>query len=121
MIGSGSGVTEVWVKALYTYAYAPRIWFFFRWEDPSHTIQPVQPASEHGKVAPIGGTHQYYWYQKGGKEIPVDGFKDGRVWASHEDWLALAWSTECGKSQLGAGGDGPRFPGAGDKALEGRR
>jgi hypothetical protein len=93
IIGSGSGVEEVWVKALYTYVNPPRIWFFFRWEDPSHTIQPVQPASEHGKEGAVGGTMHYYWYQIGGKEIPGDGFKDNRVWASHEDWLALVWST----------------------------
>ncbi len=93
MLGQGSGVREVWVKALYTYAREPRIWFFFRWEDPSHTIQPVQPESEYGKVAPLGGTHQYYWYQRGGEEIPGNGFENNRVWASHEDWLALAWST----------------------------
>ncbi len=93
IVGLGSSVREVWVKALYTYVNPPRIWFFFRWEDPSHTIQPVQPESEYGKVAPLGGTHHNYWYQVGGKEIPGDGFKDGRVWASHEDWLALVWST----------------------------
>ncbi len=93
ILGSGSGVTEVWAKALYTYVNPPRIWFFFRWEDPSHTIQPVQPKSEYGKVAPVGGTMEYYWYQMGGFPIPGDGFKDHRTWASREDWLALVWST----------------------------
>ncbi|MEE9457550.1 MAG: hypothetical protein V3W11_10425 [bacterium] len=93
IIGSGSGVKEVWVKALYTYAYPPRIWFFFRWEDPSHTMQPVQPEEQVGKEPGLGGTMHYYWYQMGGFSIPADGFKDGRAWASHEDWLALAWST----------------------------
>jgi hypothetical protein len=93
ILGGGSGVTEVWVKALYTYVNPPRIWFFFRWEDPSHTIQPVQPKSEYGKVAPVGGTMEYYWYQMGGFPIPGDGFKNNRTWASHEDWLALVWST----------------------------
>ena len=85
IIGSGSGVTEVWVKALYTYAYPPRIWFFFRWEDPSHTMQPT-------RYATVGGTHQYYWLQTGGGES-ADDLTFERVWASHEDWLALAWST----------------------------
>ncbi len=94
IVGSGSGVEEVWVKALYTYVNPPRIWFFFRWEDPSHTIQPVEPESERGKEpAPVGGTMHYYWYQMGGFPIPGDGFKDGRAYASHEDWLALVWST----------------------------
>ncbi len=93
IIGSGSGVKEVWVKALYTYVNPPRIWFFFRWEDPSHTIQPVQAKEKHGTAPEPGGTHHYYWYQIGGREIPGDGFKDGRAWASHEDWLSLVWST----------------------------
>ncbi len=93
IIGSGSGVTEVWVKALYTYVNPPRIWFFFRWEDPSHTIQPVQTKEQRGKEPGLGGTMHYYWYQMGGKEIPGDGFGDGRAWESHEDWLALVWST----------------------------
>jgi hypothetical protein len=93
IIGDGSGVKQVEIKALYTFVNPPRIWFFFRWEDPSHTIQPVQPKSEYGKEAPVGGTMQYYWYQKGGYPIPGDGFGDGRAWKSHEDWLALVWST----------------------------
>ncbi len=93
VMGKGSGVAKVEVKALYTYVYPPRIWFFFRWEDPSHTIQPVQPLAEYGKKKPVGGTHQYSWYQMGGREFPGEGFKDNRVWASHEDWLALVWST----------------------------
>ena len=82
IMGGGSGVKKVDVKALYTYANPPRIWFFFRWEDPSHTIQP--PYDQW----PAGGTMQYYWSCSG-----PGGFEDGRVWASHEDWLALAWST----------------------------
>ena len=85
MIGSSSGVKEVWVKALYTYAYPPRLWFFFRWEDPSRTMRPT-------KNEPYGGTHQYYWLQKGGGES-ADGLTFERQWASYEDWLALAWST----------------------------
>jgi hypothetical protein len=94
MIGKGSGVKEVWVKALYTYVNPARIWFFFRWEDPSHTIQPYQPESEYGKEpAPVGGTMHYYWYQKGGYEVPSDGFGDNRIYTSREDWLALVWST----------------------------
>jgi len=93
VVGKGSDVKKVEVKALYTYVNPPRIWFFFRWEDPSHTIQPVQSKEQYGKVAPLGGTHHNYWYQMGGKEIPGDGFVDGRVWKSHEDWLALVWST----------------------------
>jgi hypothetical protein len=94
MLGKGSGVKEVWVKALYTYVNPPRIWFFFRWEDPSHTMQPYEPESEYGKEpAPVGGTMHYYWYQKGGFEVPSDGFRDGRVYTSREDWLALVWST----------------------------
>jgi hypothetical protein len=35
----------------------------------------------------------YYWYQKGGFQIPSDGFQDNRAWKSKEDWLALVWST----------------------------
>jgi len=93
VIGKGSGVKEVWVKALYTYVNPPRIWFFFRWEDPSHSIQPVQPKSERGTVGAPGGTHHYYWYQKGGFPIPSDGFTNNRQWESHEDWIALVWST----------------------------
>jgi hypothetical protein len=83
MIGSGGSVREVWVKALYTYVYPPRIWFFFRWEDPSHTMQPTRERT-------FGGTHQYYWQLKSDGE---GGLKSDRSWVSHEDWLALAWST----------------------------
>jgi hypothetical protein len=91
MIGNGSGVKKVEVKALYTYVNPPRIWFFFRWEDPSHTIQP--PRTSGNDPNPVGGTMHYYWYQKGGTEIPSDGFLDNRTWNSREDWLALVWST----------------------------
>jgi hypothetical protein len=86
MSGKGSGVKDVWVKALYTYVHPPRIWFFFRWEDPSHTMLPTTDK-------PYGGTHQYYWLQKGVGESAGEGFKDNRQWNSHEDWLALVWST----------------------------
>jgi hypothetical protein len=89
IIGKGSGVKQVEVKALYTYVNPPRIWFFFRWEDPSHTIQPIKAQGPE----PVGGTHHYYWLQKGGMEIPGDGFTNNRQWKSHEDWLALVWST----------------------------
>ena len=92
MIGSGSGVKKVEVKAVYTYVNPPRIWFFFRWEDPSRTIQPPEQPQA-GSDWPVGGTMHYYWYQKGGFPIPSDGFQDNRAWASHEDWLALVWST----------------------------
>jgi len=91
IIGNGSGVKKVEVKALYTYVNPPRIWFFFRWEDPSHTIQP--PKTSGSDPPPVGGTMHYYWYQDGGHEIPSDGFQDNRSWKSHEDWLALVWST----------------------------
>ncbi|NIT36471.1 MAG: hypothetical protein GTN49_08215 [candidate division Zixibacteria bacterium] len=90
IMGKGSGVKEVWVKALYTYVNPPRIWFFFRWEDPTHTIQPNQQAKGNDLK---GGTMQYFWYQKGGMAIPGDGFTNNRQWGSHEDWLALVWST----------------------------
>ena len=92
IIGKGSGVKKVEVKALYTYVNPPRIWFFFRWEDPSHTIQPPE-TPQPGSDWPLGGTMHYYWYQEGGFEIPSDGFLDNRAWKSHEDWLALVWST----------------------------
>jgi len=92
MIGKGSGVKKVEVKALYTYVNPPRIWFFFRWEDPSHTIQPPKDPQA-GSDWPYGGTMHYYWYQKGGTPIPSDGFQDNRAWKSREDWLALVWST----------------------------
>jgi hypothetical protein len=85
VIGSGSGVKEVWAKALYTYADPPRIWFLFRWEDPSRTTHPTENK-------PYGGTHQYYWLPKGGGESG-GGLTYERRWKSHEDWLALAWST----------------------------
>jgi hypothetical protein len=91
MIGKGSGIKEVRVKALYTYVNPPRIWFLFQWEDPSHTIQP--PKTSGNDENPVGGTMHYYWYQKGGFEIPSDGFQDNRSWKSREDWLALVWST----------------------------
>jgi hypothetical protein len=91
MMGNGSGVTKVEAKALFTYYKTPRIWFFFRWEDPSHTIQP--PKTSGNDPNPVGGTMQYYWCQKGGYEPPAEGFLYSRAWASHEDWLALVWST----------------------------
>jgi len=86
IMGKGSGVTKVEAKALFTYYETPRIWFFFRWEDPSHTIQP--PGTSGNDPGPVGGTMQYYWYCDG-----PGGFEDNRSWLSHEDWLALAWST----------------------------
>jgi hypothetical protein len=90
VIGKGSGVKQVEVKALYTYVNPPRIWFFFRWEDPTHTIQPNQQPNGN-KLK--GGTMEWFWYQKGGFPVPGDGFKDNHQWGSHEDWLALVWST----------------------------
>lgn len=90
IMGKGSGVKEVWVKALYTYVNPPRIWFFFRWEDPTRTIQPNEQANGNDLK---GGTMEWFWYQKGGFPIPGDGFADNRQWGSHEDWLALVWST----------------------------
>ncbi len=92
IIGNGSGVKQVQVKAVYTYVNPPRLWFFFRWEDLSHTIQPPEKPQP-GSDWPLGGTMHYYWYQEGGHEIPSDGFTNNRAWASHEDWLALVWST----------------------------
>jgi hypothetical protein len=85
VMGEGSGVKEVWVKALYTYIYPPRIWFFFRWEDPSHTIKPATFLS-----FGVGGTQQYYWHLKAGSKGRIEA---GRRWASREDWLAVVWST----------------------------
>jgi hypothetical protein len=90
IMGKGSGVKEVWVKALYTYVNPPRIWFFFRWEDPTHTIQPNQQPNGN-KLK--GGTMDWFWYQKGGFPIPGDGFTNNHQWGCHEDWLALVWST----------------------------
>ena len=90
IMGKGSGVKEVWVKALYTYVNPPRIWFFFRWEDPTHTIQPNQQAKGNNLK---GGTMEWFWYQKGGFSVPGDGFTNNHQWGSHEDWLALVWST----------------------------
>ena len=90
ILGKGSGVKEVWVKALYTYVNPPRIWFFFRWEDPTHTIQPNQQPNGNNLK---GGTMEWFWYQKGGFAIPGDGFTNNRQWGCHEDWLALVWST----------------------------
>jgi hypothetical protein len=89
VVGGGSKVTEVWVKALYTYVNPPRIWFFFRWEDPTHTIQPTLDQGNR----PVGGTMHYYWLQEGGKEPTAEGFLNNRVYESQDDWLALVFST----------------------------
>jgi hypothetical protein len=89
VIGAGSQVRSVEVKALYTYVNPPRIWFFFRWEDPTHTIQPIEGTD----AGPVGGTMHYYWYQEPNMTPPSEGFNNGRQWESHEDWLALVWST----------------------------
>ncbi|UCH78577.1 MAG: hypothetical protein JSU81_01105 [Candidatus Coatesbacteria bacterium] len=89
VVGSGSKVKEVWVKALYTYVNPPRIWFFFRWEDPTHTIQPTKSQGER----PVGGTMHYYWLQAPNSQIPAEGFNNNRVYESQDDWLALVFST----------------------------
>ncbi len=82
----GSGITEVKVKALYTYVNPPRIWFLFQWEDPSHTI-----AADDVNIPK--GAMEYYWLQAPGFSMPGDGFKDNKQLDSKEDWLALVWST----------------------------
>jgi len=88
-VGKGSGVKEVWVKVLYTYVNPPRIWFFFRWEDPSHTIQPTKDQGNR----PVGGTMHYYWLQEPNSQNPPEGFLNNRVYESRDDWLALVFST----------------------------
>jgi len=87
VVGNGSGVKEVWAKALYSYVNPPRVWFFFRWEDPTHTLQPTHDQGER----PVGGVMQYYWLQTPGAEAAAGEWY--RTLESQEDWLALAWST----------------------------
>ncbi|UCH78575.1 MAG: hypothetical protein JSU81_01095 [Candidatus Coatesbacteria bacterium] len=86
VVGGGSKITEVWAKALYTYVNTPRLWLFFRWEDPTHTLQPTKDQG----LRPVGGIMQYYWLQTpgGGGQGQWD-----RILESQEDWLALAFST----------------------------
>lgn len=77
------GVSEVRIKAVYTYYHPARIWFLLQWQDPVDYPSANPPYNS--------GYFAKRWLNDGGNE--EGGFRDNRQYDLNEDWVAIMWST----------------------------